>query len=73
MATTIDISYHNQLILQGTHMPHTQLWELDIQPPVCPPMQQCHLAIGQDTVANLVAFAHAALFSPALSTLAKAL
>jgi len=37
------------------------------------PVQQCHLAIGQDTAADLVVFAHAALFSPTLSTSAKAL
>jgi len=72
-ATTVNISYANNIILQGTHMPHTWLWELDLLHPIWPPTHQCQLAIGTDTVADLVAFAHAALFSPTLSTLQEAL
>jgi len=72
-ATTVDISYNGNLVLQGTRTQRTRLWELDLQQPVCPTSQQCHLAVGHDTAADLVAYAHAALFSPALSTLAEAM
>jgi len=71
--TTMDICYNGNLVLQGMCTQHTQLWELDLQQPVCLTSQHCHLAMGHDTTADLIAFAHAALFSPALSTLAKAL
>jgi hypothetical protein len=38
-----------------------------------PPFQWAGGAIGADTAAQLVAFAHASMFSPSLSTLAQAL
>jgi len=72
-ATTIDICYDNNIVLQDTCTPHTLLWELDLLHPIWPPTQQCQLAIGNDTTADLVAFAHTTLFSPALSTLQEAL
>jgi len=65
--------YHSNLVLQGMHTQHIWLWELDLQQPIHLTSHHCHLAMGHDTAANLVAFAHAALFSPALSTLAKAM
>jgi len=47
------------------------LWNLDIQ---AEPLQaSANAAIGTAKPAKLVAFAHAAMFSPALSTLAEAL
>ncbi len=52
-ATTVDISYNDHLVLQGTRTLHTQLWELDLQQPVYPPLQQCHLVVGHDTAADL--------------------
>ncbi len=69
-ATTVTISHDNTIILQGKHMPACKLWELNI----CPQVQHhANTALGSTTVADLVAFAHAALFSPALSTLEEAL
>jgi len=51
-------------------MPSSKLWELNI----CPtPTAHANAAVGSTSPADLVAFAHAALFSPALSTLAEAL
>jgi len=60
------------LILQGHQTPTSKLWELNIQPPTTA-VHLVNAAIGSASPADLVAFAHAALFSPALSTLAKAL
>jgi len=71
-ATSITISHNNAIILQGNCMPSSQLWELDIQP-TPPTLHTAHTAISSATPADLVAFAHAALFSPALSTMAEAL
>jgi len=68
--STVTISHDNAIILQGNHMPASKLWELDI----CPQSQHhANTALGSATAADLVAFAHAALFSPALSTLEEAL
>jgi len=69
-ATTVTISHDNAVILQGHHTPASKLWELDI----CPQVQHhANTALGSATAADLVAFAHAALFSPVLSTLEEAL
>jgi len=76
VAFTVDcvtVKHNNAIILQGHHMPATKLWELDIQPSRTTPSHLATTAIGSTMPANLVAFAHMALCSPALSTLAKAL
>ena len=69
---TIKAINSNKCILTGTRHTPTGMWHIDTptQPNIHP-----HLAnrIGAPTTAELVAFAHATLFSPALSTLEKAL
>jgi len=73
-ASTVTIRYQDTVILQGSRTPASKLWELDIRPPTpVPPAAHAHAAIGGASPADLVAFAHAALFSPALSTLEVAL
>jgi len=68
-ANSITISHDHNVILTGQRTPTTKLWQLDIRPLD----HQAHAAIGSPTMADLVAFAHAAMFSPALSTLEAAL
>jgi len=71
-ADTVTISHNDAVVLQGQRTPASKLWELNIRPT---PTAHAHAnaAVGSASPANLVAFAHAALFSPALSTLAEAL
>jgi len=69
----VTIKHNNTVILQGHHTAITKLWQLDIQPTGTPMTHMANAAIGSTMPADLVAFAHATLFSPALSTLAKAL
>jgi hypothetical protein len=74
------------LIMRGARHATTGLWHMDTQSPRSKPNQStppasastspiahAHAAIGDPTSAKLVAFAHATLFSPTLSTLEKAL
>jgi len=68
-ADRVTIKHNDKVILQGHRTASTKLWELDIQPTT----HKANAAVGSATPAELVAFAHAALFSPALSTLAEAL
>jgi len=68
--STVTISHNNAVILQGQRTPATKLWELNIQPP---PPASANAAIGSATTADMVAFAHGALFSPSFSTLEEAL
>ncbi len=69
MADSITISHDHNAILTGQCMPTTKLWELDIRPLE----HQAHATIGSATMADLVTFVHAAMFSLALSTLEAAL
>jgi len=66
----VTISHNNAVILQGTRTPASRLWELDICPQI---PHRANTTLASANVADLVAFAHAALFSPALSTLEEAL
>jgi hypothetical protein len=73
-ATTVSIDLNGVSVLTGTRSPVTRLWSLDF--PVTPRFGQANAAYAASlsaTPAQLVAFAHAALFSPALSTLVRAL
>jgi len=67
-ATSIHIAYDNKVVLAGTRTPTTRLWHLDLNPS-SPVSHESHAAVGSATPAEIVAFMHAALFSPALSTL----
>ncbi len=70
MASMVTISHDNAVTLQGTHTLASRIWELNI----CPQTpHHANTALASANVADLVAFAHAALFSPALSTLEEAL
>lgn len=75
---TIDVTYNDEIIITGKRSPSTTLWHM-ITPPTTDTSASCsiqhfaNVAIGTTTPANIVAFYHAALFSPALSTLQKAL
>ena len=69
--STVTVTYQDHIVLTGTRTPTTRLWFL--QPPPIPPTMECAMgAIGSATPAEIVAFSHAALFSPALSTLEHA-
>ncbi|MCK7513583.1 MAG: hypothetical protein MZV70_62550 [Desulfobacterales bacterium] len=75
-ASTVTVSFNDDIILTGHRTPATLLWHFDL--PVPPSSAASSLAaanatIGSATPAQLVAFAHAALYSPALSTLDLAL
>jgi hypothetical protein len=68
-ATTATITYDNEIVLVGTRTDATKLWHLELPSTE----HSANAAIGTATPAELEAFGHAALFSPALSTLEKAL
>ncbi|KAI2513563.1 Reverse transcriptase (RNA-dependent DNA polymerase) [Fragilaria crotonensis] len=73
-ATTLTVTFQHTIVLTGTRTLATRLWH--VQLPAASPSRVDHSAfsaIGSATPAQLVAFAHAALFSPALSTLDQAL
>ena len=57
---------HGKFVMQGGRDLTNGLWTLPIQ-------QQINAAVGLPSTADRVAFSHAALFSPALSTLLEAL
>jgi len=69
-ADTVTISHNNAVVMQGQQTPSSKLWELNIRPT---PTAHANAAVGSASPADLIAFAHAALFSPVLSTLAEAL
>jgi hypothetical protein len=67
-ATTATISYENETVLVGHRTEETKLWHLELPLP-----DHTAYAAGSAKPADLVALSHATLFSPALSTLEKAL
>jgi len=69
-ATDVTITHKGDSILSSHCTPANKLWHLDIQPPT---KKLANVAIGTAKPAKLVAFAHVAMFSPFLSTLAEAL
>lgn len=81
-ATSVDIQLRGTPIFSGTRTPDTKLWTLTASPqttvPITAPVEPTYnafanAAVGAPTASNLVTFAHAALFSPALTTLEIAL
>ena len=71
-ATTVSITYQKDVILTGTRSPTTNnLWYLDF--PESPTKDSANSITLPHKAAELVAFSHAALFSPVLSTLSTAL
>jgi hypothetical protein len=66
---TVTVIYDSQIVLQGSGTPDTKLWHVSMK---CP-TDHALTSIGATTQAELVAFAHATLFSPTLSTLEGAL
>jgi hypothetical protein len=71
-ATTATVHHHNHIIMNGSRDPRSRLWTMSMER-VCPPVEQANASLLSATPAQLVAFAHASLFSPALSTLEDAL
>jgi hypothetical protein len=74
-ATEVTVSVNDAIVLIGHRTPDTRLWHFPL-PTSAPTPSMCHSAmasIGSATPSDLVAFAHAALFSPTLSTLNLAL
>jgi len=80
----VTVTLHGQAVLQGPRDPTTGLWTLTMptaphsaltcsHPPSLPSPARALAAQFSATPAELVAFAHAALFSPVLSTLCLAL
>jgi Reverse transcriptase (RNA-dependent DNA polymerase) len=65
----VTVAYQNEPVLTGSRTPPHGLWHLDPSDS----MHHANAAVGAASPADLVAFAHAAMFSPALSTLAMAL
>jgi hypothetical protein len=74
MAINAIIRYKHNIVLQGHRTLATGLWHLAIPSNPAPLAQEeAHASIGTASPADLVAFAHGALFSPTLSTLGSAL
>lgn len=77
-ATTVQVHRNTELLLTGIRTPATGLWHLSLVAPtpttsVPDFLHQSYAAVQSATPAELVAFAHATLLSPALSTLKYAL
>ena len=74
---TIDISYEGNVVLTGNRSDTTTLWHLKYNPPQQPNTSflpyYASTVIGTNTIKNIIEFFHAAMFSPANSTLYKAL
>ena len=73
---TLDVSYNDKIVMTGHRNDTTNLWQLDypetIQKENIFP-HYAHAAAGTSTTEKLVSFMHAALFSPTIDTLYKAL
>ena len=65
------ITWRGKVLLKGNTCPHTNLWQVPLQ--TKPFYHQANKITPTSTAANMVKFSHAALFSPAESTLQKAL
>jgi len=78
-AKVVTVNHNNHVVLSGKRDTTTGLWHLNLVDPTplatlpAPTEHQSHAAVGSATPAELVAFSHAALFSPVLSTLVTAL
>jgi hypothetical protein len=69
-ATTLSVLDAGEAILTGSRDHSTGMWHITL--PSASTTNMSH-HVGKQFTANLVAFAHATLFSPSLSTLEKAL
>ena len=67
---TVTVSHGHTTVLTGSRTADTKLWQIPLPEP---PRHQGNATIGLPSIAEQVAFSHAALFSPALSTLETAL
>jgi hypothetical protein len=67
-ASSITVTHDTNIIFTGTRDAATKLWVL-----TAPTIEISNAAVGAPSPADLVTFAHAALFSPALTTLELAL
>ena len=78
-ATSVCVTHEGNPIFNGTRNSDTKLWSLTNAPALAPApastifTQYANVAVGASSPANLVTFAHAALFSPVLTTLDIAL
>lgn len=75
-ATTMQVRHNDNIVLTGIRTPHSKLWHMQQPDNNTVPVHQqatAHAAIGSASPAELVEFAHAALFLPSLSTLHQAL
>lgn len=59
----VSISHNNKSILTGQRAPSTGLWTMTLPPP-----PQANIIINNPNIASRIAFYHAAMFSPAIST-----
>jgi hypothetical protein len=72
--TVLKVQYDGTTVLTGTRTPQTRLWQVDETPTSNYTVTHAtNAAITFATPTETVAFAHATLFSPALSTLHSAL
>lgn len=76
-ATSVTISLNNEVVLSGIRNPATNLWMVDlVNPQALPPLGTCAMARTSPpsgTIAQIVAFYHASMNSPAISTFIAAL
>ncbi|EEC45165.1 predicted protein [Phaeodactylum tricornutum CCAP 1055/1] len=70
-ATRLEIHRDTTLLLSGTRAPTTGLWHLDLTP--AKPPATAHALVPNTPLADRIAFVHASLFSPAISTWCQAL
>ena len=73
----IDVTYNENVVLTGTRSDETTLWHLKYTPyntaQNSPLPYYANAAVGTNTTQNIIAFFHAAMFSPTIDTLYKAL
>jgi hypothetical protein len=72
----IDVTYNGALVLSGNRSEVTTLWHLDYVPKTTDTKilpYYAGISLGTYTTKNIIAFFHAAMFSPTIETLYKAL
>jgi hypothetical protein len=72
----INVDYEGSVVITGKRSEETTLWHMDYIPQTTKDKlfpYYAGVAVGTYTTANIIAFFHAAMFSPAIDTLYKAL
>jgi len=68
--TQVTVSLDTKIVLQGSRSPSTKLWHLNVPPSSA---HTVNIVTKSQNLSNRIAFFHAAMFSPSLSTFCDAI